>query len=143
MNHVFPQTWQFHTVIYHTSQASHSCGLLGLCLCSHTAILAGGKTESQVQGREFPPKSWSLTVVITHRPSDGIPTTVFREHKWREKRIFKSPPRKIFQVPGKMPGESQGRGSLVGCPLWGHTESDTTEAPLPATASQGKSPVPP
>ena len=26
------------------------------------------------------------------------------------------------------PGESQGRGSLVGCRLWGRTESDTTEA---------------
>ena len=26
-----------------------------------------------------------------------------------------------------LPGESQGRGSLVGCHLWGHTESDTTE----------------
>ena len=26
-----------------------------------------------------------------------------------------------------LPGESQGRGSLVGCRLWGHTESDTTE----------------
>ena len=26
------------------------------------------------------------------------------------------------------PGESLGRGSLVGCRLWGHTESDTTEA---------------
>ena len=25
-------------------------------------------------------------------------------------------------------GESQGRGSLVGCRLWGHTESDMTEA---------------
>ena len=25
-------------------------------------------------------------------------------------------------------GESQGRGSLVGCHLWGHTESDTAEA---------------
>ena len=25
-------------------------------------------------------------------------------------------------------GESQGRGSLVGCCLWGRTESDTTEA---------------
>ena len=25
-------------------------------------------------------------------------------------------------------GESQGQGSLVGCCLWGHTESDTTEA---------------
>ena len=24
-------------------------------------------------------------------------------------------------------GESQGQGSLVGCRLWGHTESDTTE----------------
>ena len=27
-----------------------------------------------------------------------------------------------------LPGESQGRGSLVGCRLWGHTEWDTTEA---------------
>ena len=25
------------------------------------------------------------------------------------------------------PGESQGRGSLVGCHLWGRTELDTTE----------------
>ena len=27
-----------------------------------------------------------------------------------------------------LPGESQGQGSLVGCHLWGRTESDTTEA---------------
>jgi len=27
-----------------------------------------------------------------------------------------------------LPGESQGWGSLVGCRLWGRTESDTTEA---------------
>ena len=27
-----------------------------------------------------------------------------------------------------LPGESQGRGSLVGFRLWGRTESDTTEA---------------
>ena len=27
-----------------------------------------------------------------------------------------------------LPGVSQGWGSLVGCRLWGHTESDTTEA---------------
>ena len=26
-----------------------------------------------------------------------------------------------------LPGESHGQGSLVGCRLWGHTESDTTE----------------
>ena len=30
-------------------------------------------------------------------------------------------------IPVFLPGESQGRGSLVGCHLWGHTESDTTE----------------
>ena len=29
--------------------------------------------------------------------------------------------------PAFLPGESQGRRSLVGCSLWGHTESDTTE----------------
>ena len=34
--------------------------------------------------------------------------------KWQPTRVF-------------LPGESQGRGSLVGCRLWGHTESDTTE----------------
>ena len=26
-----------------------------------------------------------------------------------------------------LPGESQGRGSLMGCHLWGHTELDTTD----------------
>ena len=31
-------------------------------------------------------------------------------------------------TPVFLPGESQGRGSLVGCRLWGCTESDTTEA---------------
>ena len=30
-------------------------------------------------------------------------------------------------TPVFLPGESQGKGSLVGCRLWGHTESDTTE----------------
>ena len=31
-------------------------------------------------------------------------------------------------TPVFLPGESQGRGSLMGCHLWGRTESDTTEA---------------
>ena len=35
--------------------------------------------------------------------------------------------RKWQPTPVFSPGESQGRGSLVGCRLWGHTESDTTE----------------
>ena len=36
--------------------------------------------------------------------------------------------RKWQPTPVLLPGESQGRGSLVGCRLWGRTESDTTEA---------------
>ena len=35
---------------------------------------------------------------------------------------------KWHPTPVFLPGESQGRGSLVGCRLWGCTESDTTEA---------------
>ena len=35
--------------------------------------------------------------------------------------------RKWQPTPVFLPGESQGRGSLVGCHLWGRTESDTTE----------------
>ena len=36
--------------------------------------------------------------------------------------------RKWQPTPGFLPGESQGRGSLVGCRLWGCTESYTTKA---------------
>ena len=36
--------------------------------------------------------------------------------------------RKWQPTPVFLPGESQGRGSLVGYRLWGRTESDTTEA---------------
>ena len=45
-------------------------------------------------------------------------TFTFHFHAWEKERQ----PTPVF-----LPGESQGRGSLVGCHLWGHTESDTTE----------------
>ena len=45
--------------------------------------------------------------------------SLFTFMHWRRK--WQPPP--VF-----LPGESQGRGSLVGCRLWGCTESDTTEA---------------
>ena len=35
--------------------------------------------------------------------------------------------KEMASIPVFLPGESQGRGSLVGCRLWGRTESDTTE----------------
>ena len=45
--------------------------------------------------------------------------SLFTFMHWRRK----WPPTPVF-----LPGESQGQGSLVGCRLWGHTESDTTES---------------
>ena len=51
------------------------------------------------------------------RLSDFIFTIHFHalERKWQPTAVF-------------LPGESQGQGSLVGCCLWGRTESDMTEA---------------
>ena len=45
--------------------------------------------------------------------------------------------RKWQPTPVFLPGESQGRGSLVGCCLWGRTESDTTEATKQQQQQQG------
>ena len=42
--------------------------------------------------------------------------------------IFMHWRRKWQPTPVFLPGESQGWGSLVGCRLWGRTESDMTEA---------------
>ena len=53
------------------------------------------------------------------RLSDFTFTFTFTFRYWR---------RKWQPTPVFLPGESQGRGSLVGCCLWGRTESDTTEA---------------
>ena len=42
-------------------------------------------------------------------------------------------------TPELLPGESQGRGSLVGCRLWGHTEPDTTERLSSSSGAQDRS----
>ena len=46
-------------------------------------------------------------------------TFLFSFMRWR---------RKWQPTPVFLPGESPGQGSLVGCHLWGRTESDMTEA---------------
>ena len=43
--------------------------------------------------------------------------------------------RKWQPTPVFLPGESQGQGSLLGCRLWGRTESDRTD--LAAAAAEG------
>ena len=48
------------------------------------------------------------------RQSDFTFTFIHWRRQWQPTPVF-------------LPGESQGPGSLVGCRLWGRTESDTTE----------------
>jgi len=47
--------------------------------------------------------------------------------------------RKWQPTPLFLPGESQGCGSLLGCRLWGHTESDTKSDLAAAAKQQRKS----
>ena len=57
---------------------------------------------------------WSLRVGQDWATSLSLFTFMHRRRKWQPTPVF-------------LPGESQGRGSLVGCRLWGRIESDTTE----------------
>ena len=60
---------------------------------------------------------WSLRVGRDWATSLSLFTFMHRRRKWQPTLVFLS-------------GESQGWGTLVGCRLWGRTESDTTEVTL-------------
>ena len=73
------------------------------------------------------PKSWSQSQVgLSTRWGPGTQGLCFKTLAHWElltSRDLKWQPTSVF-----LPGESQGQQSLVGCHLWGRTESDTTEA---------------
>ena len=56
---------------------------------------------------------------VRHDWATSLSLSLFTFVHWR---------RKWQPTPVFLPGESQGRRGLVGCRLWGRTESDTTEA---------------
>ena len=72
-------------------------------------------------------RKWQPTPVLLLRVGHDRATSLslFAFVHWR---------RKWQPTPMFLPGESQGRGSLVGCCLWGCTESDTTEVTAAAAA---------
>ena len=63
--------------------------------------------------------AWWAAVHAVARSQTRLSDFTFTFMHWRRK----WQPTSVF-----LPGESQGRGSLVGYCLWGRTESDTTEA---------------
>ena len=84
-------------------------------------------TPVLLPGKSYGRRAWQAAVHGVAKSRTRLSNFTFMQ--WR---------RKWQPTPVFLPGESQGRGSLVGCCLWGHTESDTTEA----TQQQGM-PLPP
>ena len=84
----------------------------GIALATHSSTLAW-----KIPWTEEPSRLQSMgSVRVRH---DWVTSLLlFTFLHWR---------RKWQPTPVFLPEESQGWGSLVGCHLWGHTESDTTE----------------
>ena len=83
-------------------------------MASHSSTLAW-----KIPWTEEPGRLQSMELLSRTRLGDLI--SLFTFMHWR---------RKWQPTPVFLPGESQGRRSLVGCRLWGHTESDTTDVTL-------------
>ena len=77
-------------------------------MAPHSSTLAW-----KIPWMEEPGRLQSMGVTEGRTRLSDFPFTHWRR-KWQPTPVF-------------LPGESQGRGSLVGCHLWGRTESDTTE----------------
>ena len=90
----------------------HYDGMLEKAMAPHSSTLAWKIlwTEDRLQSMG--------SLRVGH--DSGTSLSLFTFMHWR---------RKWQPIPVFLPGESQGQGSLVGCHLWGCTESDTTEAP--------------
>ena len=63
--------------------------------------------------------AWKAAVHGVAKSRTGLSDFTFTFMHWR---------RKWQPTPVFLPGEPQGPGILVGCRLWGRTESDTTDA---------------
>ena len=93
------------------------------------------KTLRSAEYRHLGPMLWMLRHVsqLPGASPDPLPllTHIYTYHDWATSLslfTFMHWRRKWQPTPVFLPGESQGRGSLVGCRLWGRAESDTTEA---------------
>ena len=81
-------------------------------MVSHSSTLAWKIPWMEEPGRLQ--SMGSLRVGHNWATSLSLSTFMHWRRKWQPTPVF-------------LPGESQGQGSLVGCRLWGRTESDTTE----------------
>ena len=88
------------------------CRLFGVYMAPHSSTLAWKIPWTEEPGRLQ--SMASLRVRHDRATSLSLFTFMHWRRKWQPTPVF-------------LPGESQGQGSLVGCCLWGRTESDMTE----------------
>ena len=101
-----------------------SCSICTFCVCGNItetySLLILKCTPKKQQSSRQPFFAMALILeyfIITLSFCDNqmLFTFMHWRRKWQPTSVF-------------LPGESQRQWSLVGCPLWGRTESDTTEA---------------
>ena len=92
---------------------SYLCIPVTYAMAPHSSTLAWKIPWTEEPGRLQ--SMGSLRVGHDWETSLSLFTFIHWRRKWQPTPVF-------------WPGESQRRGSLVGCHLWGRTESDTTEA---------------
>ena len=98
--------------IFHDSLCWFMCIMSEKAMAPHSSILAW-----KIPWMEEPGRLQSMgSLRVGHKWATSLSLFTFMHwRKWQPTPVF-------------LPGESQGWGSLVGCHLWGRTESDTTEA---------------
>ena len=116
----FPIMWSSYgwfflllTQICYWAPLVNVCPILEKAMAPHSNTLAWKIPWMKEPGRLQ--CMWSLRVGHDWATSLSLFTFMHWRRKWQPTPVF-------------LPGESQGWGSLVGCCLWGRTESDTTEA---------------
>ena len=101
------------TQVLRSKEGIRSCERKLAFMAPHSSTLAWKIPWMEEPGG--PQSMGSLRVGQDSATSLSLFTFLHWRRKWQPTPVF-------------LPGESQGRGSLVGCHLWGRTESDTTEA---------------
>ena len=86
-----------------------------ICCTVETNTREGNGTPLQYSCLRNPMDGGAWWAAVHGVASLSLFTFVHWRRKWQPTPVF-------------FPGESQGWGSLVGCRLWGRTESDKTEA---------------
>ena len=111
----WPKYWSFSLSI---SPSNEHPGLISFRMDSEKAMASHSSTLAwKIPWMEEPSRLQSMGLLrVGHDWATSL--SLFTFMLWR---------RKWQPTPEFFPGESQGQGSLVGCRLWGHTESDTTE----------------